>query len=201
MKKVLIIFLLSVTAFHAHAQNSKTITAVNIQANNSYQFSSSKSAVNSFYALGGQATVFFKDKIYLGVSQLNSLAPSDLLKKSELVPNKVKMFDYALNAGVKSGLGKDVYLLTGIRGGIGIVKLGTDQKVDGINEFISKEKRQHYFVAPEVKVGFQIHKNFAIEAGATYKKNFGGSEKWGVSAKDFNGFGATLSLVGSIPIK
>jgi hypothetical protein len=201
MKKVLIIFLLSVTAFHAHAQNSKTITAVNIQANNSYQFSSSKSAVNSFYALGGQATIFFKDKIYLGVSQLNSLSPSDLLKNSELVPNKVKMSDYALNAGIKSALAKDFYVLTGIRGGIGIVKLGTDQKVDGLNEFISKEKRQHYFVAPELKVGYQIHKNFAIEAGATYKKNFGGSEKWGVSAKDFNGFGATLSLVGSIPIK
>jgi hypothetical protein len=201
MKKVLIIFLLSVTAFHAHAQNSKTITAVNIQANNSYQFSSSKSAVNSFYALGGQATIFFKDKIYLGVSQLNSLSPSDLLKNSELVPNKVKMSDYALNAGIKSALAKDFYVLTGIRGGIGIVKLGTDQKVDGLNEFISKEKRQHYFVAPELKLGYQIHKNFAIEAGATYKRNFGGSEKWGVSAKDFNGFGATLSLVGSIPIK
>jgi hypothetical protein len=201
MKKVLIVFLLSVTAFHAHAQNSKTITAVNIQANNSYQFSSSKSPVNSFYALGGQVTVFLKDKIYLGFSQLNSLAPSDLLKNSELVPNKVKMFDYALNAGIKSALGEDFYLLTGIRSGIGLVSLGSDQKVDGINEFISKEKRKNYFVAPEVKVGFQIHKHFAIEAGATYKKNFGGTEKWGVSAKDFDGFGATLSLVGSIPIK
>jgi hypothetical protein len=31
------------------------------------------------------------------------------------------MFDYALNAGIKSALGKDFYLLTGIRGGIGIV--------------------------------------------------------------------------------
>ncbi len=201
MKKVLIIFLLSVTAFHAHAQNSKTITAVNVQANNSYQFNSSKSPVNSFYALGGQVTVFFKDKIYLGFSQLSSLAPSDLLKNSELVPNKVKLFDYALNAGIKSALGKDFYLLTGIRGGIGIARLGPVQKIDGINEFISKENIENYFVSPEVKVGAQIHKHFAIEAGATYKKNFGGTEKWGVSAKDFDGFGATLSLVGSIPIK
>ena len=196
----MLIFMVTFLAYHSHAQDSRIITSVNLQANNSYQFLSSKSPVNSFYSLGGQVTVFLMDKYYVGFSQSGSLAPSDLLKSSELIPNKVRQYTYALNGGMKSKLGSNLYLLAGLRGGLGMISLGSVNKVDGINEFISKENTQTYLVAPEVKVGVQLHKYFAIEAGANYNKYFGSNEKWGISPEDFDSFGATLSLVGRIPL-
>lgn len=193
--------MISLIAYKSTAQHDRTITSVNLQFNNTYQFNSSKSNVNSFYGLGGQVSVFLKDKVYLGYSQMGSVAPTDLSKDNNLSPNKIQMNEYTLNAGIKSALSTNIYLLAGFRGGMGIISLGSVQKVDGFNEFLSKETGQFYLVAPELKLGLQINKYFALETGTSYRKYFGSEAKWQVSPQDFNGFEASISIVGRIPFK
>ena len=199
MKKAMLFFTLSLMSYYSQAQGSKTITSVALQVNNSYQFTSAESPVHSFYGLGGQLTIYLKDKVYLGFSQLGSLAPSDLLESRELTPNKIRLYEYTINAGIKSKLGSNFYLLAGLRGGLGLISMGSTQKVDGFKEFLSKENTESFLVAPELKVGVQPHKYFALEAGVTYEKYFGSNEKWGIAPKDFDGFGGTFSLVGRLP--
>lgn len=125
MKKAMFFMMISLIAYKSTAQQDRTITSVSLQFNNTYQFNSSKSNIHSFYGLGGQVSVFLKDKVSLGYSQLSSLAPSDLSKNNNLSPDKIRMNEYTLNAGIKSMIGTKLYLLTGFRGGMGIISVGS----------------------------------------------------------------------------
>lgn len=181
------------------AESPKSKTALIVKANNHYQFS--KKPLNNYYALGGEIGVCFNDKLYLGLAQYSSLAPSDIWKNNPYNPDKIRVYEYSLQVAYRFKLQAPLYLYTGIRAGYGALHMeyrfnnGIDK-----DETMTKEQSGSVFVTPDIKLGFRLHKYVSLEAGLNYRYYAGNKEKWGLYSRDMNGLGTVVSIVGNIPL-
>lgn len=169
------------------------------KVNNLYHLS--KKPLNNFYSLGGELGIYFNDQFYLGMAQYSSISPSDIWKNNPYNPDKIRVYEYSLQAGYKIGLPSSVYLYTGVRSGYSAMHMEYryNNGVDS-DETMTREKSGGLFITPEIKSGIQVHKNIAIEAGLNYRYNFGNKDKWGLNTDRLNGIGAVISIVGHIPL-
>ncbi|KEO71911.1 hypothetical protein [Anditalea andensis] len=199
MRKNLMIIMAFMPFLTAYAQDDKTVTAVAFHVTNSYQWPGQNTGIHSFYGLGGHINVYLNDRYYVGFSQMGSLAPSDLLKAGDLSPEKLRLYEYTLNAGLKFNLGSNLYMRTGLNGGVALVSVGETQKIDGINEFKSRYRTEYIVLSPQINFGLPVNRYFSVEAGAAHKWYLGDKTLNGIRAGDFNGFAVSLSLVGRLP--
>lgn len=205
MKNTLLLpsLLMSILPFGAKAQEAAESTEPNttliLKANNLYQFS--KKPLNPYYALGGEIGVYFKDKLYLGLAQYSSLAPSDIWKSNPYNPDKIRVYEYSLQVGYKFKLASPLYVYTGIRAGYGALHMEYrfNNGID-TDETMTKEQLGSIFVTPDIKLGVKFHKYVSLEAGLNYRYYIGSKDKWGLAARDMNGLGAALSIIGQIPL-
>lgn len=206
MRAKILLFIISFIAFlpctikaqDAEISSNSTISLV-VKANNLFHFS--KTPLNNYYALGGEAGVYFNDKIYIGISQHSSLAPSDIWHNNPLSPDKIRMYEYSLQTGYKFQLNSPLYLYTGFRAGYGGMHMeyrfnnGEDS-----DETMTREKLNGFFVTPDIRFGVKLHKYVSIEAGVNYRYYVGNEKKWGLSTNHMNGLGMMVSIVGNIPL-
>lgn len=197
------VLLLVVLPYGLNAQEPveapKSKTALIVKANNLYQFS--KKPLNNYYALGAEIGAYFNDRLYLGLAQYSSLAPSDIWKNNPYNPEKIRVYEYSLQVGYKFKLSAPLYLYTGIRAGYGAMHMEYrfNNGID-TDETITKAQLGSVFVTPDIKLGLRLHRYVSLEAGLNYRYYAGSKEKWGLSGKDMNGFGTVLSVVGNIPL-
>ncbi len=169
-----------------------------VKANNLYHFS--KKPLNSFYSLGGEIGVYFK-KFYFGLAQYSSLSPSDIWENKSYNPDKIRVYEYSLQAGYKFELAFPFYIYAGIRSGYGAMHMEY-QYNNGVDsdETMTREKLGGVFATPEAKLGISIYNYFNVEAGLNYRYHIGNSNRWGLSTDKMNGLGAVISIVGNIPL-
>lgn len=205
MKKILLcgMLFIAILPYSLKAQetknSSKTISSFIIKANNLLHFG--KKPLTTYYALGGEVGMCFKDRIYLGISQYSSLAPSNIWKNNPYNPDKIRVYEYSLLIGYKFDLKSPFYVYAGIRSGYGgmYMEYRYNNGVD-TDETMTREALSGVFVTPDLKLGFKLHKYISIEAGLNYRYYIGNKEKWGLSTKQMNGLGAVVSIVGNIPL-
>lgn len=188
-----------VTISLVQAGDRKTISGVVVKVNNLLHMSSAP--LKNYYSLGGEAGVFFKDRIYLGVGQLGSLAPADIWSDNPYRPDKIRVYEYGGHLAWKQPLTDHFYVMAGLRGGYGALHMeyrfnnGEDS-----DETMTREQLGALFVSPDLRAGARLHKYVSLEAGANYRLFWGNQSKWDLSAGKLNGPGLVLSLVGNIPL-
>ncbi|MFD2034624.1 outer membrane beta-barrel protein [Belliella marina] len=205
MKKNLLIgiLLMSVLPYGLMAQESRETSSTKptlvVKANNLYHFS--KKPLNSFYSLGGEVGVYFNDKLYFGLAQYSSLAPSDIWKDNPYNPDRIQVYEYSFQAGYKFELASPFYIYAGIRSGYGAMHMEYryNNGVDS-DETMTREKSGGIFATPDAKLGIKVHKYVNVEAGLNYRYYIGSKDKWGLSTDKMNGVGAVVSIVGNIPL-
>jgi hypothetical protein len=189
---VLAVFVLS----YADAQDKKS--EIVLKVNNLFHLS--RKPLSNYYALGGEAGIYFRNKVYIGLAQYSSLAPSNVWQNHPFDPDKTRMYEYSLQGGYKFILTPSWYLYTGVRAGYGSmhVEYRYNNGIDS-DETMTKEQLGSFFATPDIKIGVNLHKYIGLEAGANYRYYFGGSEKWGLSPSDLQGVGLQISIVGKLP--
>lgn len=205
MKNTLLlsVLLMSILPFGSKAQAPTESTAPNttlmLKANHLYQFN--KKPLNCYYALGGEIGAYFNDKLYLGLAQYSSLAPSDIWKSNPYNPDKIRVYEYSLQVGYKFKFTSPFYVYTGMRGGYGALHMEyrLNNGVD-TDETMTKEQLGSIFITPDIKLGVKLHKYVSLEAGLNYRYYVGNKDKWGIAIRDMNGLGTTLSVIGQIPL-
>lgn len=205
MKNTLLlsVLLMSILPFGSKAQEPAEPAAPNttliLKVNNLYQFS--RKPLNHYYALGGEIGAYFNDKLYLGLAQYSSLAPSDIWKSNPYNPDKIRIYAYSLQVGYKFKLASPLYVYTGIRAGYGALHMEYrfNNGID-TDETMTKEQSGSPFVTPDIKLGVKLHQYISLEAGLNYSYYTSNKEKWGISPRDMNGPGVVLSIAGNIPL-
>ncbi len=203
MRKILLFILMLVTGSVVYAQektgDTKIVSAVTVKVNNLLHLG--KTPLKNYYAPGGEIGVFFKDRVYLGISQYSSLAPKDIWSNNPYSPDWTRMYEYGLHIAWKQLLTDNLYVMAGLRGGYGALHMeyrfnnGEDS-----DETMSREQLGSLFVNPDLRAGIRLHRFIALEAGASYRLYTGGQTKWGLTSQALNGPGFVLSLVGNIPL-
>lgn len=177
----------------------KTLSALVVKVNNLFHFS--KKPLNTYYALGGEAGLYIRDKWYIGLAQYSSLSPADLWKNNPYRPDKIRVYEYSVQVAYRYNVQPSVYLYTGVRVGYGAMHMEYryNNGVDN-NETMTRESMGALFAAPDIRMGLKLNKFLSVEAGLNYRLYLGGQPKWGLSANNLNGLGGVVSLVGNIPL-
>lgn len=176
----------------------KALSALVIKANNLFHFN--RKPLNSYYALGGELGIYIRDRLYLGAAQYSSLAPADIWMNNPYRPDRIRVYEYSLQAAYLFHL-QSLYLYAGVRTGYGALHMEFryNNGVDN-NETVTRERMGAVFATPDIKLGLKLHKFISVEAGLNCRFYIGNKDTWGLSARNLNGLGGVVSLVGHIPM-
>jgi len=200
-KLLFTIALVSVSLFAFSQEISSKIT-LNVGAGSNYYFTGSDSKLKSHYGIGGRVEMVVNDKFTFGYSQHASISKNGLLRTRTSEDERFSLFEHSASFGYKVPLATGLYFMPKANIGLGVLKVKQHYKSDWdeIKNEISEVAEGALFMAPEVKLGYELNKYLALETYVNYRRYFGSSFPAGIAAHDLNGLGTGLSIIGRIPL-
>jgi hypothetical protein len=196
------------------AQEAKPRLALTIGLVNNYDVVLKNGPVANHYSLGSKINAVFNDAWFVGYSQLNSMAPKNVIKIAGIWQAKIGVSEYALVGGRKWSLSPKAYALTSVRVGVSQLVWRNDDELSFKDDqniiqelrkefddtFGSDRRRSSFMGGVEAGLGFKLSQHWGLEASANYRQHFR-DEKLIVETRELNRIGFAISAVGTINLK